>query len=30
MIKLRAEIEGGKKPEFQIRDDGVMIRATVG
>ena len=24
MIKLRAEIEGGRKPEFQIRDDGVI------
>ena len=24
MIKLRAEIEGGKKPEFQIRHDGVI------
>ena len=26
MIKLRAEIEGGRKPEFQIRDDGVIVR----
>ena len=28
MIKLRAEIEGGRKPEFQIRDDGVIIRGS--
>ena len=26
MIKLRAKIEGGRKPEFQIRDDGVIVR----
>ena len=26
MIKLRAEIEGGRKPEFQIRHDGVIVR----
>ena len=26
MIKLRAEIEGGRKSEFQIRDDGVIVR----
>ena len=28
MIKLRAEIEGGRKPEFQIRDDGVLVRGS--
>ena len=28
MIKLRVEIEGGRKPEFQIRDDGVIIRGS--
>ena len=28
MIKLRAEIEGGKKPEFEIRDDGVIVRGS--
>ena len=28
MIKLRAEIEGCKKPEFQIRDDGVIVRGS--
>ena len=28
MIKLRAEIKGGKKPEFQIRDDGVIVRGS--
>ena len=28
MINLRAEIEGGKKPEFQIRDDGVIVRGS--
>ena len=28
MIKLRAEIEGGKKPEFQIRDNGVIVRGS--
>ena len=27
-IKLRAEIEGGRKPEFQIRDDGVIVRGS--
>ena len=26
MIKLRVDIEGGRKPEFQIRDDGVIVR----
>ena len=26
-IKLRAEIEGGRKPEFQIRD-GVIVRGS--
>ena len=26
--KLRAEIEGGRKPEFQIRDDGVIVRGS--
>ena len=25
MIKLRVEIEGGRKPEFQIRDDGLIV-----
>ena len=28
MIKLRAEIEGGKKPKFHIRDDGVIVRGS--
>ena len=28
MIKLRAEIEGGRKPEFQIRDDGVIFKGS--
>ena len=28
MIKLRAEIEGGRKPEFQIRDDGVIVTGS--
>ena len=28
MIELRAEIEGGRKPEFQIRDDGVIVRGS--
>ena len=28
MIKLRAEIEGGRKPKFQIRDDGVIVRGS--
>ena len=28
MIMLRAEIEGGRKPEFQIRDDGVIVRGS--
>ena len=28
MIKLRVEIEGGRKPEFQIRDDGVIVRGS--
>ena len=28
MIKLRAKIEGGRKPEFQIRDDGVIVRGS--
>ena len=28
MIKLREEIEGGRKPEFQIRDDGVIVRGS--
>ena len=28
MIKLRAEIGGGRKPEFQIRDDGVIVRGS--
>ena len=28
MIKLRAEIEGGRKPEFQIRDYGVIVRGS--
>ena len=28
MIKLRAEIEGGRKPEFQIRDDGIIVRGS--
>ena len=25
---MRAEIEGGRKPEFQIRDDGVIVRGS--
>ena len=28
MIKLREEIEGGRKPEFQIRHDGVTVRGS--
>ena len=28
MIKLRVEIEGGRKLEFQIRDDGVIVRGS--
>ena len=28
MIKLRAEIEGGRKPEFQIRHDSVIVRGS--
>ena len=28
MIKLRVEIEGGRKPEFQIRDDGLIVRGS--
>ena len=28
MIKLRGEIEGGRKPEFHIRDDGVIVRGS--
>ena len=28
MIKFRAKIEGGKKLEFQIRDDGVIVRGS--
>ena len=28
MIKLSVEIEGGRKPEFQIRDDGVIVRRS--
>ena len=28
MIKLRAEIEGGRKPKFQIRHDGVIVRES--
>ena len=28
MIKLRAEIEGGRKLEFQIKDDGVIVRGS--
>ena len=28
MIKLRAEIEGGRKPEFQVRDDGVIVKGS--
>ena len=28
MIKLRVEIEGGRKPEFQVRDDGVIVRGS--
>ena len=27
-IKLRVEIEGGRKPEFQIIDDGVIVRGS--
>ena len=28
MIRLRAEIEGGRKPKFRIRDDGVIVRGS--
>ena len=28
MMKLRTENEGGKKPEFQIRHDGVIVRGS--
>ena len=28
MIKLRAEIEGGGKPEFQIKDNGIIVRGS--
>ena len=28
MIKLRAEIEGGRKLEFQIRHDGIIVRGS--
>ena len=28
MIKLRAEIEGGRKLEFQIREDGIIVRGS--
>ena len=28
MIKLRAKIEGGRKPESHIRDDGVIVRGN--
>ena len=28
MIKLRVKIEGGRKPEFHIRDDGVIVRGS--
>ena len=28
MIKWRAEIEGGGKPEFKIRDDGVIVKGS--
>ena len=28
MIKLRVEIKGGRKPEFQIRDDGVIVKGS--
>ena len=28
MIKLRAKIEGGSKPEFQIKDDGVIVKGS--
>ena len=28
MIKLRVEIEGGRKPEFYIRDNGVIVRGS--
>ena len=28
MMKLRAEIEGGRKPEFQIRDNGIIVRGS--
>ena len=28
MIKLRVEIEGGRKPEFQIKHDGVIVRGS--
>ena len=28
MIKLRAEIKGGRKPEFHIIDDGIIVRGS--
>ena len=28
MVKLRTEIEGGRKQEFQIRNDGVIVRGS--
>ena len=28
MIRLRVEIEGGRKPEFQIRNDGVIVKGS--
>ena len=28
MIKLRAEIEGGRKPKFHIRHDGLIVRGS--
>ena len=28
MIKLRAEIEGGRKPDFRIKHDGVIVRGS--
>ena len=28
MIKLRAEIEGGRRLEFHIRDNGVIVRGS--
>ena len=28
MIKLKVKIEGGWKPEFQIRDNGVIVRGS--